>query len=102
MIERPERIKALLNAPVRKTIEDITPKVPLGEIARTAVTSSSLVAVGHDPATDTLSVEFPGGVVWHYADVTAEEYALLRNAKSIGTHFHAHIRKHKDGSKQSR
>lgn len=56
---------------------------------RTPVTSSGIKSIGHDPATDTLHVEFASGGVHEYEGVTSAEHAALMAAKSIGGHFHA-------------
>jgi hypothetical protein len=59
---------------------------------RVAVTSTSIVSVGHDPATDILEIEFPGGRIYQYVGVKAEDVAALIKAPSIGKHFSQHIR----------
>ena len=43
-------------------------------IALTPVKSSQVKAIGHDPATNTLAVQFAHGAgsIYHYPDVTAE------------------------------
>lgn len=59
---------------------------------------SSLVhATGHDPARKLLVVQFNGpngtpGRKYAYPHVTAEQYADLTGADSIGKHFNATIR----------
>ena len=59
---------------------------------RTPVTSSNIVSIGHDPATNTLEVEFKGGGVYSYAGVDAAKHAALIAADSVGSHFHKHIK----------
>jgi hypothetical protein len=54
---------------------------------REPVQSSSIKSLGHDPRTNELEVEFPGNRVYRYQDVNVDEYAALRNAQSIGSHF---------------
>lgn len=56
------------------------------------VKSSSLAAIGHDPATNTLSVKFKSGETYTYADVSADHHAKLMSAESIGSHFQKNIR----------
>lgn len=56
------------------------------------VKSTSIVAIGHDPATRTLSVRFANGPTYHYAGVSADTHAKLMAADSIGSHFQSHIR----------
>ena len=58
---------------------------------RTPVTSSAIVSVGHDPATNTLEIEFKGGRGYQYADVPVEKHLALMGAESIGKHFAGHI-----------
>lgn len=61
-------------------------------MTRTAVKSSNLKSIGYDPAKKLLEVEFGSGGVFQYSGVTAQQHAALMRAKSIGSHFHAHIR----------
>jgi hypothetical protein len=56
------------------------------------VQSSNIEAVGYDPDTQTLAVQFNGGGVYHYAGVSAEAHKALVEAPSVGGHFHQHIR----------
>lgn len=60
-------------------------------VPETPVVSSSITHVGHDPATNTLSIRFKSGL-YHYANVTAEEHAKFLAAPSLGQHFRTHIR----------
>ena len=69
---------------------------------RTPVDSSSIASVGHDPATDTLHVEFKSSSkVYAYPGVSAEDHQALMNAPSIGAHFGKHIRPHYSGRLQN-
>jgi hypothetical protein len=61
-------------------------------VPETPVVSSSITHVGHDPATNTLSVRFKGGGLYHYANVSADEHAKFLAADSKGTHFRTFIR----------
>ncbi len=61
-------------------------------IDRTPVQSSNIASIGHDPATDTLHVEFRSGATWAYDGVDADRHAELLNADSVGSHFAKHIR----------
>lgn len=54
--------------------------------------SSTIEAVGYDPATQLLKVKFKSGGTYHYESVPAAEHQKLMAAESIGKHFHAHIR----------
>lgn len=54
--------------------------------------SSQIAAVGHDPATGTLAVRFHTGTVYHYSNVTQEQYDAFINAESLGKFFGQHIK----------
>ena len=58
----------------------------------TPVQSSQIASVGYDPATKTLEIKFTRGGHYAYANVSQDAYAALIGAKSIGSHFHSHIR----------
>ena len=72
------------------------------------IESSMIQALGYDPATRTLAVQFTahtivaGGDLWHYADVPEAAYELLRGADSVGQAFGRHIRGRYKGVKQPR
>lgn len=54
--------------------------------------SSNIAGHGHDPETSTLLIQFKNGAVHKYEGVTAEDYAALAGAESVGKHFYAEIR----------
>lgn len=54
--------------------------------------SSNIAAVGYDPHTNMLSVQFHSGATHTYANVPKRHYDKLLKAKSAGGYFHAHIR----------
>jgi len=56
------------------------------------VESSNVKAVGHDPATSTLRVEFHKGGIFDYEGVTSEKHAAFMASASKGSHLHKHIR----------
>lgn len=56
------------------------------------VKSSSIRAIGHDPATNTLAVDFHDGGLYHLADVTADQHRALMTAESHGKHYGKHFR----------
>ena len=56
------------------------------------VKSSNIEAIGHDPETNTLTVRFKGGNVYHYEGVDADKHKALMGASSVGSHFHANIK----------
>ncbi len=62
-------------------------------MSRTPVTSSNLKAVGYDPATSTLEIEFQHGDIYQYFNVPKARYAGLMDASSKGEYFDAHIKK---------
>jgi hypothetical protein len=59
---------------------------------RQPVTSSNIRAVGYDPASQTLEIEFHSGAVYQYSDVPESVYRGLMQAASHGSYLHAHIR----------
>lgn len=56
------------------------------------VRSSHLRAVGYDPATATLEIQFHDGAVYRYANVPATIHAALLAATSKGEYFNLHIK----------
>lgn len=56
------------------------------------VSSSSISHVGHDPQTQTLTVKFANGGLYHYDGVPASEHDALMSAPSVGKHFAERIR----------
>jgi KTSC domain len=56
------------------------------------VTSGLIKAIGYDPATKTLRVQFKKGAAHDYSDVPAKTHADLSAAESTGAHFNKHIR----------
>jgi hypothetical protein len=69
-------------------------------IALTPVQSQLIAALGHNPDTNTMAVQFNArgapGPVYNYANVDAELFDRLRNADSIGRFFQAEIKPHAD------
>lgn len=68
---------------------------------RVSVSSSNVVSVGHDPATNQLEVEFANGSVYLYEGVTAAEYTALITAPSVGKHLNGTIKATKSFSRVS-
>jgi len=62
------------------------------------VESSKIHAIGHDPETNTLAIQFrnfktkEGGSIYHYANFTADQFEAFKGSESIGKHFGAHIK----------
>ena len=66
-------------------------------IALQDVESSQIQAIGHDAETNTLAVRFKTwkgepSSLYHYANVTAEDFAAFKGAESIGKHFGRYIK----------
>jgi hypothetical protein len=57
-----------------------------------AVKSSNIKAIGYEPETQRLHVQFGSGKTYAYDGVKAEEHEALINAASVGSHFHHAIR----------
>lgn len=56
------------------------------------VNSSMISAVGYDKDTRSLRVQFKNHDVWEYSGVDEAQYNALLSAKSVGSHFHKHIK----------
>lgn len=56
--------------------------------------SSNIHAIGYDPASKRLAVQFgdAGGRIYHYDGVEPHQHAELLAAPSVGSHFAAHIK----------
>lgn len=56
-----------------------------------AVKSSQIAEIGHDPATGIMAVRFKSktgpGSLYHYRNVTADDFEVFRTAESLGLHF---------------
>ena len=61
-------------------------------IERTPVSSSNVKSVGHDNSTNTLSIEFSNGSVYHYHDVPKDVHETLMSSKSVGSAVHSMIK----------
>lgn len=59
----------------------------------TPITNSSTIeAIGYDPATQLLKVKFKSGGTYHFESVPADAHHRLTAAESVGKHFHKHIK----------
>jgi hypothetical protein len=58
---------------------------------RTSVDSSNVVSIGYEVNTDTLEVEFSGGIYCYY-DVPAYVFEELMASDSKGTYLHQNIK----------
>lgn len=54
--------------------------------------SSTIDAIGYDPATQLLKIKFKSGGTYHFEGVPADAHHKLMAAESIGKHFHAHVK----------
>ncbi|NOV25924.1 KTSC domain-containing protein [Cupriavidus necator] len=66
-------------------------------IAMQPVDSSQIHSIGHDAETGRLAIRFKNKAgeatsLYHYSNVTAEEFAAFSGAESIGSHFYKHIK----------
>jgi hypothetical protein len=59
---------------------------------RTPVSSSNIKAIGYDPESQLLEVEFNQGAVYEYRLVPAAVHQALMSAGSIGQYFAANIK----------
>lgn len=59
---------------------------------REPVTSSNIVSIGYDTATETLEVEFATTGTYQYYNVPESIHQQLMEANSKGTFFNTHIR----------
>ena len=61
---------------------------------RLPVESSDLVAIGYDPKTRILEIEFKEGRLYQYLEVEPAVYERFMRTDSYGEYFYAHINKH--------
>jgi hypothetical protein len=59
---------------------------------RQPIESSTVRAIGYDPATGVLEVEFLHGLVYEYAAVSKEVHSAFMAASSKGSFFHTEIK----------
>lgn len=62
--------------------------------------STSIAAIGYEPSTMVLAIQFKGGGVYHYAGVSLEIVDQLRAAESVGKFYMQQIRGKYDGLAQ--
>ncbi|AIV65710.1 KTSC domain-containing protein [Burkholderia pseudomallei] len=66
------------------------------------VESSQIHSIGYDEQTQTLAIRFKDRAtgaptsLYHYDNATPANFAALRSAESIGSHFYKHIKPHVD------
>ena len=66
---------------------------------RTKVKSSHIEAIGYDPNSRELHIEFKNGEVYSYKGVPAHYHRALSDAKSAGSTFHKVIKPFFSGEK---
>lgn len=54
--------------------------------------SSTISSMGYDHEAKKLWLRFKSGGLYSYDDVPQDLHEALTSAKSVGTHFHAHVR----------
>jgi len=57
-----------------------------------AVSSSNIQAVGYDPESKTMRIQFHNGTEHEYSGVPAETHAALMASDSKGAHLHKHVK----------
>ena len=57
-----------------------------------SVESSNVDSIGYDPESQTLAVRFHGGGVYHYSNVPADMYEMLKQSPSKGQFLNANIK----------
>lgn len=68
------------------------------QIALDSVDSSQIHAIGHDPETNTLAIQFKdwktksGGSIYHYQNFSSEKFQEFKQAESIGIFFKENIK----------
>ena len=65
------------------------------------VHSSNVAAVGYDPSTQILRVEFKSGGSYDYANVDPVHAAQIQSAPSIGGYIARHIKPHHKATRVS-
>jgi hypothetical protein len=70
-------------------------------IAMDEIVSSQIHGIGHDAPTSTLAIRFKAkdgspAALYFYQNFTAEEFAALKGAESIGSHFYRNIKPSKE------
>jgi hypothetical protein len=59
---------------------------------RRPVDSTNIISAGYDPATETLELEFKGGVVWQYPHFPEQMWYEFEASPSKGKYFASQIR----------
>lgn len=59
---------------------------------RTPVASSNIVSIGYDGDKHVLEVEFRGGTIYQYFDISEKIYGEMFSSESMGAYFATHIK----------
>lgn len=59
---------------------------------RTPVASSNVASIGYDSSSETLEVEFIGGSVYQYYNISPDLYEKLMSAPSKGQFLNSYIK----------
>lgn len=59
---------------------------------RDAVSSSNIMSVGYDSGSETMEIEFKGGTVYQYYNVSEHLYEQFKSASSKGQFFNIYIK----------
>jgi len=78
-------------------LPDGVPIAHSGAVRRVAVVSGAVAAVGYDPATNELDVEYAGGDVYRYSMVPPSVHRELLIAPSIGAFVNHEVKPHYPG-----
>ena len=65
-------------------------------ITMQAVKSSQIEAIGHDDASETLAIQFKGGMTYHYANVEKYVFDAMLKVESKGKFFATYIKSRPD------
>ena len=64
-----------------------------GKINRTVEVESNLIhKIGYDPDAEIMAIQFKDLSVYAYHQVQPAEFCRFFNAKSLGKHFHEHVK----------
>ncbi|CNE40326.1 KTSC domain-containing protein [Yersinia enterocolitica] len=68
----------------------------LPAISMKQIESSQIHSIGHDPVNNILAIRFKSkgepAALYHYKNVSADDYAAFSGAESIGSHFYRNIK----------
>jgi hypothetical protein len=70
-------------------------------VKRVPVSSSAVKSVGYDAERQILEIEYSGGRVYHYHDVSPEDHQAMMDAPSHGAHLNSNVKgvfRHTKGS----